>query len=576
MTGPPNAVVNLTTGQVSWTPTTSQLGANAFTIQAVDLAGNMTDQSFSVTAAVVPAIMGIATTTAADSKLDAGSSIPIDITFSEAVNVTGTPQLTLNDGAVVDYASGSGTATLTFTYVVGAGQNTADLDYGSTTALALNGGAIQDSSDLAAILTLPTPGADPDALGPADIVIDTAAPTVAVNSLVTNNNQPTLTGTVTDPAPSSGIDSGGSLSIAVIDASGQTVQTLTGTYTNVVTNADGSVTGTWTGPVSTALADGVYTFQATAADIAGNSCHRDRHRHADHRHGHPQCNRQSTKHKRPRADAHWRRDRSGPQQRNCRRDGHDQRGVADDATDVDGHGYRHELEGAAVTTALSVGTYTVTATATDKAGNVGTASPSATLTITAANSSISGFVYIDPSNKGQREISSGVFRAGLGDVTLTLSQPGDTSFTSVSAVTAADGSYSFNDLAAGTYEITETSPAQYIDGKETAGTPFGGTAGTDVISGIVVVADESGTEYDFSETGLKLQYVSERLFLASTPSTASGLLQQQFDAAPVVQLDGSGGTNYSATFTAGGAAAAVVNNTAATVDHTPTAAGSPR
>jgi hypothetical protein len=31
------------------------------------------------------------------------------VTFSEAVNVSGVPQLALNDGAVASYASGSGT-----------------------------------------------------------------------------------------------------------------------------------------------------------------------------------------------------------------------------------------------------------------------------------------------------------------------------------------------------------------------------------------------------------------------------------------------------------------------------------
>ena len=79
------------------------------------------------------------------------------MTFSEAVTVTGTPQLTLNDGAVVNYGSGSGTSTLTFNYTVAAGQNTADLDYASTAA-ALNGGIIQDTAGNAAVLTLPATG----------------------------------------------------------------------------------------------------------------------------------------------------------------------------------------------------------------------------------------------------------------------------------------------------------------------------------------------------------------------------------------------------------------------------------
>ena len=42
--------------------------------------------------------------------------------MSEAVNVTGTPTLTLNDGGSATYVSGTGTSALTFSYTVGAGQ----------------------------------------------------------------------------------------------------------------------------------------------------------------------------------------------------------------------------------------------------------------------------------------------------------------------------------------------------------------------------------------------------------------------------------------------------------------------
>ena len=72
--------------------------------------------------------------------------------FSEAVTVTGTPQLALNSGGTASYSSGSGTSTLTFTYTVAAGQNSPTLDYTSTTALTLNGG-----HDLRHRRPIPTP-----------------------------------------------------------------------------------------------------------------------------------------------------------------------------------------------------------------------------------------------------------------------------------------------------------------------------------------------------------------------------------------------------------------------------------
>ena len=51
----------------------------------------------------------------------------LTLNMSEAVNVTGTPTLALNDGGSATYVSGTGTNALTFSYTVGAGQNTAGL-----------------------------------------------------------------------------------------------------------------------------------------------------------------------------------------------------------------------------------------------------------------------------------------------------------------------------------------------------------------------------------------------------------------------------------------------------------------
>ena len=88
------------------------------------------------------------TSIAANGSYTTGAVIPVQVVFSEAVIVTGTPQLTLETGAtdaVANYTSGSGTSTLTFNYTVAAGHTSADLDYRSTTSLALNGGTIRDA-----------------------------------------------------------------------------------------------------------------------------------------------------------------------------------------------------------------------------------------------------------------------------------------------------------------------------------------------------------------------------------------------------------------------------------------------
>ncbi len=123
------------------------------------------------------------TSSVANGSYTVGAVIPILITFSHAVNVTGTPLVALNSGGTAAYASGSGTATLTFTYTVAAGQNSPALDVTSTSALTLNGGTITDSSNTPANLTLPAPGAAGSLSVNKSIVINTTAPTVVSYSV---------------------------------------------------------------------------------------------------------------------------------------------------------------------------------------------------------------------------------------------------------------------------------------------------------------------------------------------------------------------------------------------------------
>ena len=63
----------------------------------------------------------------------------------------GTPTLTLNDGGTATYTGGSGTDALTFSYTVGAGQDTAAL---AATAVNLNSATITDCAGNAANLSL--------------------------------------------------------------------------------------------------------------------------------------------------------------------------------------------------------------------------------------------------------------------------------------------------------------------------------------------------------------------------------------------------------------------------------------
>ena len=112
----------------------------------------------------------------------AGDTVNVQVNFSEAVTVIGTPQLTLETGVtdqIANYVSGSGTSTLTFDYTVQSGDTSADLDYQSTMALALNGGTIKDAAANAGVLTLATPGAAGSLGANKTIAIDGVAPAIA-------------------------------------------------------------------------------------------------------------------------------------------------------------------------------------------------------------------------------------------------------------------------------------------------------------------------------------------------------------------------------------------------------------
>ncbi|WP_419164063.1 hypothetical protein [Candidatus Palauibacter sp.] len=80
-----------------------------------------------------------------DSTYNLGDTISVNVTFSAAVTVTGTPQLGLEIGTdtlQANYASGSGTQTLQFDYEVAAGNEDTDGIWVPANALTLNGGTI--------------------------------------------------------------------------------------------------------------------------------------------------------------------------------------------------------------------------------------------------------------------------------------------------------------------------------------------------------------------------------------------------------------------------------------------------
>ena len=137
---------------------------------------------------------------------------------------------------------------------------------------------------------------------------------------VTNNNKPTLTGTVSDPTPSSGL--AGTVTVVVGG------QTLTAPVTGT----------TWSVAVPTALDDGTYNVQATATDNAGNVGSDNTTNELDRGYGQSGSDRDEAVHEQQQTDVERNGRRSVAQQRHCRRDGY---GWHADAV---GDGQRHDVE----------------------------------------------------------------------------------------------------------------------------------------------------------------------------------------------------------------------------------------
>ena len=203
------------------------------------------------------------TSPATDGSYKAGTVIPILVTFDAPVVVTGTPQLTLQTETTncsANYSSGSGTATLAFSYTVQPGDTSADLDYLGTTALALSGGTICGSDGMNAAVTLPAPGTAGSLGANKNLVIDTTPPAAPL---------------VTSPASTvvTGLDSCVIAGTAEVDA---LVQVYLDANNNAQVDAGESVVASQqlagtNYSISTPLTAGTDNhFLVTATDAAGN------------------------------------------------------------------------------------------------------------------------------------------------------------------------------------------------------------------------------------------------------------------------------------------------------------------
>ena len=172
--------------------TIKDVAANAATLTLASPAasGSLGSNKALIIDTTAPTVTGVTASTS-DGSYMTGDVVAITIAFSEVVNVTGTPQLTLETGssdAVVNYSSGSGSNTLSFSYTIGIGESSSDLDYVATYSLALNGGTIKEAALNAATLTLASPGATNSLGANKALVVD------GVSSTITNVTSSTADG----------------------------------------------------------------------------------------------------------------------------------------------------------------------------------------------------------------------------------------------------------------------------------------------------------------------------------------------------------------------------------------------
>jgi Bacterial Ig-like domain len=207
----------------------------------------------------------VSSVTATAGSYNAGKVLTLTLNMSEAVNVTGTPTLTLNDGGTASYASGSGSSALTFSYTVGAGQSTAGL-----AVTAVNGTITDLAGNVLSTTNLPETFAG--------VVIDTTTPSVSsvvasgsgitagsgdlgVGSVVTLTINLNEAVTVAGGTPTLTLNDGGTASYT--GGSGSNALTFSYTVAAGQNNADLAVTGVNLNSAT------VKNGAGTAANLAG-------------------------------------------------------------------------------------------------------------------------------------------------------------------------------------------------------------------------------------------------------------------------------------------------------------------
>jgi SdrD B-like domain len=137
-------------------------------------------------------------------------------------------------------------------------------------------------------------------------------------------------------------------------------------------------------------------------------------------------------------------------------------------------------------------------------------------------SSLSGYVYLDLNNNGVKDSNE----PPIPGTTITLVGTNDLG-TVVRIVMQTDtsGFYHFDNLRPGHYSITETQPANYVQGKNSLGTLNGVTSGTQTGDqfNVTLGQAQTGRDYDFGEQVPAVPQVTPPQTVTTTISSLSKL-----------------------------------------------------
>ena len=167
----------------------------------------------------------------------------------------------------------------------------------------------------------------------------------------------------------------------------------------------------------------------------------------------------------------------------------------------------------------ATGTFSNTATVTPSGGTAKSATDSDGV-VAPAVSSLSGYAYVDANQNHAKDPGE----PGIPNVVVVLT--GTTSSSTpvnLSTTTDSTGFYSFANLAAGNYTITETQPTNFIEGmnddqvgSQNSGT-IAQTATTNAVQNITLASGVNGINNNFGNVGETMGSVSKRSFLDPSP-----------------------------------------------------------